>query len=131
MQIDLYASIYSKQKLLDCAKHIKDEMSSSEAYPIWFSWRLPSFFLNFIYTYLVLHLRTHLPISVWPCLTKIGFCNRHLTWYQCVNVSVGDVDSQTASLQICEQSINFFFQKLILWIQILMQKMLLTSNLDK
>lgn len=60
-----------------------------------------TFFPQFIvskFTYLLLHLSTHLPVRVCPCLTRTGVSTRHLTWYQWVRVSVGAVDNHTDSL---------------------------------
>ncbi|KAI8046442.1 hypothetical protein M5D96_002650 [Drosophila gunungcola] len=35
------------------------------------------------------------PVSVWPCLMKMGMGSRQRTWYQCVSGAVGDVESHT------------------------------------
>ena len=49
--------------------------------------------------YLLFERKTTFPVRVWPCLTKIGFWSKHLTWYQWVNGWVGEVDSQTVDLK--------------------------------
>lgn len=45
--------------------------------------------------YLWLACNITLPVRSCPALAKIGFSNKHLTWYQCVSASVGEVDNHT------------------------------------
>lgn len=63
-------------------------------------------------TNLLFATRVTYPVKICPCFTRIGCCNKHRTWYQCVNGSVGAVLSQTG---FCEPANSTSNQKARPW----------------